>query len=299
VVTTVCPFLVVICGGLWLQLRQDQANALDDALDQAQLFAAQVDEHIGNLEHLMMGLSRAVSTRFADTSANDALLRQAKKEMPDFISEIFLFAPDGSIIGVSWNENIRNNVSERAFRRVLAGGHLAIGDVIYTRFSQQWVVTLASRVEDQNARLRAVIAGLPNKLSLQKVLGRLLAREGAKQPIAVAISTASGMSPTRSAIRSTISFWSTSVNALSKRPRTAPRSRCSGSAATNLSWSRRNAAAPSGTRNSDARRVYRKSRDQCHWARCRPLDHSHRLPESRCLARDGAVAGANWHQCFC
>ena len=152
-VTTVCPFLVVICGGLWLQLRQDQANALDDALDQAQLFAAQVDEHIGNLEHLMMGLSRAVSTRFADTSANDALLRQAKKEMPDFISEIFLFAPDGSIIGVSWNENIRNNVSERAFRRVLAGGHLAIGDVIYTRFSQQWVVTLASRVEDQKCAI--------------------------------------------------------------------------------------------------------------------------------------------------
>jgi diguanylate cyclase (GGDEF)-like protein/PAS domain S-box-containing protein len=159
VVATVCPFLVVICGGLWLQLRQDQANALDDALDQAQLFAAQVDEHIGNLEHLMMGLSRAVSTRLAETGANDALLRQVKKEMPDFISEIFLFAPDGSTIGVSWSENIRNNVSERAFfRRVLAGDHLAIGDVIYTRFSQQWVVTLASPVEDQNGRLRAVIA---------------------------------------------------------------------------------------------------------------------------------------------
>ena len=144
---------------MWLQLRQDQSNALGDALDQAQLFAAQIDEHIGNLEHLMIGLSRAVSTRLADTSANDALLRQVKKEMPEFVAEILLFAPDGSNIGVSWNENVRNNASERAyFRRVLAGEHLAIGDVIHTRVSQQWVVTLASPVEDQNGRLRAVIA---------------------------------------------------------------------------------------------------------------------------------------------
>ena len=134
VVATVCPFLVVICGGLWLQLRQDQSNALGDALDQAQLFAAQIDEHIGNLEHLMIGLSRAVSTRLADTSANDALLRQVKKEMPEFVAEILLFAPDGSNIGVSWNENVRNNASERAyFRRILAGEHLAIGDVIHSR----------------------------------------------------------------------------------------------------------------------------------------------------------------------
>jgi Cache domain len=159
VLATVLPPFVVICFGLWGQLRQDQAEAMDDALDAARLLAAQVDDHIGNLENLIAGLSRAVSPRVADINANDDLLRQVKKDQPDYVSEIMLFAPDGTNIGVSWPGNERHNVVDRAyFREVLAGQHLAIGDVIHTRLTREWVVTVASPVKDQTGRLRAVIA---------------------------------------------------------------------------------------------------------------------------------------------
>lgn len=159
VLATVIPLVAVICIVLWSQLRQDQSNAMEGALDEARLLAAQVDDHIGNLENLMEGLSRAVSTRLADTNANDALLRQVKREQPDYIANIFLFAPDGTNIGASWDTDNRNNASERTyFQQVLAGQRLAIGDVIHTRLLKEWVVAVASPVKDQAGRLRAVLA---------------------------------------------------------------------------------------------------------------------------------------------
>ena len=102
VLATVIPLVVVIAGGLWIQSRGDQDEAMERALDEAKLLAAQVDDHISNLENLMVGLSRAISTRLADTNANDALLQQVKEELPDYVSNILLFALDGSNIGVSW-----------------------------------------------------------------------------------------------------------------------------------------------------------------------------------------------------
>ncbi|MGO8922594.1 MAG: EAL domain-containing protein [Xanthobacteraceae bacterium] len=159
VVAAVFPFFAAICVGLWSQLRDDQNQAVERALDGARLLAIQVDDHIGSLENLLTGLSRAVSTRLADAGANDALLRQVKEELPDYIGNILLFAPDGSNIGISWNSDRRFYAGDRAyFQQVVAGQRLAIGDVIRTKLTGEWVVTLASPVKDQTGRLRAVIA---------------------------------------------------------------------------------------------------------------------------------------------
>jgi diguanylate cyclase (GGDEF)-like protein/PAS domain S-box-containing protein len=160
VVATVCPFFAVICGGLLIQLRDDQNQAVERALDEARLLAVQVDDHIGSLENLLTGLSRAVSTRLADAGANDALLRQVKDELPDYIGNILLFGPDGSNIGTSFDAaDKRFYAGDRAyFQQVIAGQRLAIGDVIRTKLTNEWVVALASPVKDQTGRLRGVIA---------------------------------------------------------------------------------------------------------------------------------------------
>jgi hypothetical protein len=63
--------------------------------------AAQVDDHLGNIENLLIGLSRAVSWDAADVAANDALLAQLRSELPDFVGGIVLFAVDGTNIGTS------------------------------------------------------------------------------------------------------------------------------------------------------------------------------------------------------
>ena len=61
VFATVVPFTVLIAAGLWNQWRSDQAAAIERASNEARLLAAQVDDHIGNLESLLVGLSGAVS----------------------------------------------------------------------------------------------------------------------------------------------------------------------------------------------------------------------------------------------
>ena len=101
VVATVVPFAALIGAGLWNQWRNDQAAGLQRALHEARLLAVQVDDHIGNLENLMIGLSRAVSMNPADTLANDALLRKVKSELPDFISNVVVYGRDGITVGTS------------------------------------------------------------------------------------------------------------------------------------------------------------------------------------------------------
>ena len=82
VLATVVPFTALIGFGVWKEWQSDQAAAMALAVNEARLLAAQVDDHLGNLENLLIGLSRAVSTNPADTKANDLLLRQLKTELP-------------------------------------------------------------------------------------------------------------------------------------------------------------------------------------------------------------------------
>src|SRR5258706_14315998 len=93
VLSGVVPFITLIGIGLWSQWQDDQNSAIRRALNEAQLLAAQVDDHIGNLENLVAGLSLAVSTNPADMNANDVLLRQAKAQIPKCCRDILLFSP--------------------------------------------------------------------------------------------------------------------------------------------------------------------------------------------------------------
>jgi hypothetical protein len=158
VLAAVIPFLALIAAGLWSQWQDTKAAAKQRALNDARVLAAQVDDHIGNVEHLLAGLSRAVSSDPADVSRNDALLRQARAELPDFISGIALFSLAGDNIGSSWTINQRTNISDRPdFRAVLAGQLLSIGEVHVGRTTGQWVVNLSRRVEDRTGRTQAVL----------------------------------------------------------------------------------------------------------------------------------------------
>jgi hypothetical protein len=160
VLVAVIPFAALIGVGIWNQQRDDRAAAISRAMHEARLLAVQVDDHIGNLEHLLTGLSLAVSTNSDNASANDTLLRQAKARSPSFFSHIMLFSLDGNNIGTSWDgEGARINIADYPyFREVLAGQRFAVGDVHVGRVTRKWVVNVARAVEDRADRLQAVIA---------------------------------------------------------------------------------------------------------------------------------------------
>jgi diguanylate cyclase (GGDEF)-like protein/PAS domain S-box-containing protein len=154
---TVIPFTALISLGLWTQWRSDRDAAAERAFTEARVFAAQVDDHLGNLDALLVGLSHAVSTDPTDIAGNDATLKQLKRELPAFVSNIFVFAPDGTNIGLA--EGARFNAADRAyFKNVLAGQRLGIGEVLLGRAIGQWVITLARPVWDADGQLRGVLA---------------------------------------------------------------------------------------------------------------------------------------------
>jgi diguanylate cyclase (GGDEF)-like protein/PAS domain S-box-containing protein len=158
VVASVAPFLVLITVGLWRQWDRDHSAAVERSLIEARLFAAQLDDQLGNFEFLLAGLSRAVSADPAHSKANDSLLRQAHKELPDFVNALLVSAPDGRNIGSS-SDLSRFNVSHLAFfREVRAGRRLAIGEPIQARSNGQWIVNVARAVEDETGRAEAVLS---------------------------------------------------------------------------------------------------------------------------------------------
>ena len=141
-------FTALIGAGLWNQWRTDQAAATQRALDHARLLAAQVDDHIGNIENLLTGVSAAVSWNPTDIAANDAVLRKVKPELPPFVGNLLLFSLDGKNIGTS-SPRARFNAADRAyFKGVLVGERRAIGDVVQARNGREWLVTIARPVED-------------------------------------------------------------------------------------------------------------------------------------------------------
>jgi diguanylate cyclase (GGDEF)-like protein/PAS domain S-box-containing protein len=150
------PFLVLIGVGLWNQSRTEQAEALNRVLGEARILASQLDDHIGNLENLMLGLSRAVSTNPDDVAQNDALLHGLRNELPDFISDVAVVGLDGETIGTASGQ--RYYVGDRDyFKQVLAGQPVAIGGPVRSRRAHLWVFPIARPIRNAAGELRAVM----------------------------------------------------------------------------------------------------------------------------------------------
>ncbi|HEY2226571.1 MAG TPA: hypothetical protein VGI22_02310 [Xanthobacteraceae bacterium] len=99
VVATVVPFTALIGAGLWSQWESDQAAAIQQAVNEARTFAARINDHIDNLENLLIGLSEALPTDPLDRKWNDMLLRKIKSELPDLDAHVSIFTPEGVNIG--------------------------------------------------------------------------------------------------------------------------------------------------------------------------------------------------------
>ena len=157
VIATVVPFTALIGAGLWNQWSTERASAIRRSIVEARVVAAQVDDHINNLENLMIGISHSLSLNPADTTANDDLLRRVKDELPNYFANLMLFTLDGTNIGSSLNTRRINPRDRDYFKQVLAGSRRAISDVIRSQLGHEWVIAFARPVEDEEGHLRAVL----------------------------------------------------------------------------------------------------------------------------------------------
>jgi diguanylate cyclase (GGDEF)-like protein/PAS domain S-box-containing protein len=160
VLATVIPFTALIAVGLWTQWRNDEAAAMQRSVNEARTLAAQVDDHISNLQNLLVGLSAAVSLDRAATRANDALLERVSRQLPGYVSNLLLFTPDGRNIGSSESATQRrpDGLQRSYFHRALQRPGFAMGDVFRGSQTGRFVVNIAHRIEDQSGQVHGVLA---------------------------------------------------------------------------------------------------------------------------------------------
>src|SRR5437016_14662429 len=96
VLATVVPFTALVGVGLWSQWQHDQARAIEGAINEARLLAAQVDDHIGELELLLTGLTRSGSVTVADRADSSALLPGVNGGLPAFVGNSASYSLGGS-----------------------------------------------------------------------------------------------------------------------------------------------------------------------------------------------------------
>ena len=162
VVATVVPFTALVGGGLWNQWQSDQAQAIKSALVEARLLAAQVDDQINEFENLLVGLSAGLSTDPNDIGKNDAMLRQTKDALPDYIGSLLLSSSDGKNLGTSFQpaESGRTYIGDRDYFGWLVADRrldIAVGDPVHGRTTGNWVTSIARSIKAPDGRVAAVL----------------------------------------------------------------------------------------------------------------------------------------------
>jgi HAMP domain-containing protein len=167
----VLPLAALMAAALWLQWQNDRDAATEHAISEARLLAAQIDDHIEDVEGLLSVLGQSVSYDPADRQENDVLLQKVKRELPNTDSHILLFDLDGINIGTSQDPvHPRPNARDRKyFHEALADHHPAIGEPIVVRSGRR-VLNVAYPVKDTTGRIRAVVTLGPVLDQLQDIL---------------------------------------------------------------------------------------------------------------------------------
>jgi diguanylate cyclase (GGDEF)-like protein/PAS domain S-box-containing protein len=102
-----------------------------------------------------------VSSDPADVLTNDAMLRRAKAELPGYIGNMLLSAPNGGNIGTSFApaESGRTYIGDRDYFGWISADRegAAVGNPILGRTTGQWVTTVARGIRNPAGELMAII----------------------------------------------------------------------------------------------------------------------------------------------
>lgn len=95
VVAAILPLLCLAGIFLWERLSDDDAQLRRDARNAAQLGAARIDDYLNHMNLFLGHVGRNLSGDPADTEKNDAILRAARADLPDYANNLLLFDLQG------------------------------------------------------------------------------------------------------------------------------------------------------------------------------------------------------------
>ena len=140
VLLTIAPLLGLIVLGARQQVERERAAVLERAQVRARFIAARIDDQIGNIDALLIGLSHVVQLDRAAIDQNEAAFKAIMQDLPPFILNVKAQTLDGGALG-STSGNREINVADRSyFRAAIAGRGLVIDEPLISRSDRKSVV---------------------------------------------------------------------------------------------------------------------------------------------------------------
>lgn len=154
--------------GLQIHNTIDEADAarreaLDRSLRVARSVLGRVDDHLHNVDALLVAVAAAVPPRRDAVDAGNATLRKIKSGLPGYFGSISVIEPDGTMLYSAETPPPKpgsiNVADRRYFKDAVSSGALAVGDVIVSRTSGKRILVFARPIRDDAASpLRGVVS---------------------------------------------------------------------------------------------------------------------------------------------
>ena len=155
------PFLAYLALNAVRESTVERERASQQLRATAQLTAARLDDHIGDLRQLLGTLSHVLSADAGSTERNDAILRSIKPQLPKHINNVTVWTRAGENLG-SLEPQLRVapfSISDRAyFQAALQARNLVAEGPITSRSNGESIVVLAFPLLDHDQVVGVVAA---------------------------------------------------------------------------------------------------------------------------------------------
>ncbi len=157
VLAAAVPLLALIAFSARRQIALERESVLDLAREQARTIAARVDDQLGNIDTLLIGLAQTVSTDPGDIEQNEALFRRVREDLPPYFINVKAHGPEGVALGSSSGNRGTDVTDRKYFIDALSGNSFVVGDPVVSRSTGKWTLTFSRALFDAGERVVGMV----------------------------------------------------------------------------------------------------------------------------------------------
>lgn len=143
------PFIVYVGFNAVRQASAEREAAQQRTLALAKLFAARVDDYVGDMVSTLALVGHGVAFDPSSAIANDAFLQQIRNDLPRSVNNVAVWTPDGHNLGALDRTKLRSDVTvadRDYFRTALRTRTLVIEGPVVSRINDEPVVAFGRPV---------------------------------------------------------------------------------------------------------------------------------------------------------
>ncbi len=175
VLALLLPFFAYSLYAAKTEEKLARASALEETLVFARLHSARIDDHVSQIGQLLNILSHTVSVDPQAAASNDKFLRSLKANLPNFISELAIWTPDGKNIGNLSVVNDRATLSVASwhfFREALQKRGWSADGPFLSSDGREFNMIFTQTIVDAGGKVAGVVSASMRLSEFRNVLGR-------------------------------------------------------------------------------------------------------------------------------